>query len=223
MSMDNLPDYYARLGLRPGAEEAEIKSKYRALARKYHPDTNSAPSAQEAFRAVQEAYDLLSDPEARARYHRECALCGKAWALDPEAEVDPAALAYEFSLLSRRLGILGPQRLGNTEFQEHIRQRLTSQFCALIHAHPHQEARMDLIRVLFQGTTSLRYEDWIFLESPLLQLAKGESSWEQKILERSRKRKKEHQWERLQPYLIITASLIICMLMFLWAESFLSS
>lgn len=222
MSRVSIPDYYARLGLRPQAEETEIKARYRALARRYHPDTNPSPSAQEAFQAIQEAYDHLSDSEARARYHRECALCGKTWALDPGAELDPAALAYEFSQLGRRLGTLGPQRMTNAEFQQHVVQRFTPPLCDLLQAHPQEEHRRDLIRVLFTGSSSLRYEDWIPVEAALLRLAKGEADWEQKIQARTLERKRQHQWERRQPYLVIAASLILCMVMFFWAESFFS-
>ncbi|NQU42821.1 J domain-containing protein, partial [bacterium] len=62
-------DYYEILGLQRGSSTDEIKSAYRRLARKYHPDLNrSDASAAEHFREVQEAYDVLSDPAKRRRY-----------------------------------------------------------------------------------------------------------------------------------------------------------
>lgn len=217
--MEIVPDYYARLGLPPKAEEAEIKSKYRALVRKYHPDTNPAPSAQEAFRAIQEAYDLLSDPAARARYHRECALCGKTWALDPAAVVDPAALAYEFSLLSRRLGVMGPQHISNADFQAYVLAKLNAETCALITAYPDQESRFDLVEVLFQATERLGYEDWLPLEPTLIQLAEGQLEWVDRLKIRTRIRRQQHAWQQRLPYLIIAISLLLCMAMFFWATA----
>ena len=66
-----LPDYYARLGIGRRANQAEIKKAYRKLALQYHPDKNPAPDAQEQFVAINEAYLLLSDPDARGKYNAE--------------------------------------------------------------------------------------------------------------------------------------------------------
>lgn len=61
-------DYYQTLGVEPGAGEAEIKTAYRRLARKYHPDVSKEAGAEDRFKAVNEAYEALRDPEKRAAY-----------------------------------------------------------------------------------------------------------------------------------------------------------
>lgn len=63
-------DYYETLGVEPGAGDAEIKSAYRRLARKYHPDVSQEPGAEDKFKAVNEAYEALRDPQKRAAYDR---------------------------------------------------------------------------------------------------------------------------------------------------------
>ena len=61
-------DYYAVLGVEPSAGDAEIKTACRRLARKYHPDVSKEPGAEEQFKAVNEAYEALRDPQKRAAY-----------------------------------------------------------------------------------------------------------------------------------------------------------
>ncbi|MGQ0596599.1 DnaJ domain-containing protein [Aquabacterium sp.] len=63
-----MTDHYAALGLGSAATLADIKKAFRQKASQYHPDRNSAPDAPARFRAVQEAYDVLSDPDKRQAY-----------------------------------------------------------------------------------------------------------------------------------------------------------
>jgi DnaJ-class molecular chaperone len=61
-------DYYAILGVPKTASEDEIRKKFRKLARQYHPDVNKSPDAEAKFKEINEAYEVLSDPEKRRRY-----------------------------------------------------------------------------------------------------------------------------------------------------------
>src|SRR5687767_12353198 len=63
-------DYYATLGIPRTASEAEIKKAFRRLARELHPDVSGAPDAEERFREVAEAYEVLSKSETRELYDR---------------------------------------------------------------------------------------------------------------------------------------------------------
>src|SRR5688500_9141525 len=69
--MANKQDYYEILGIKRDAKPEEIKKAYRRLARKYHPDVNPGDkSAEERFKLMSEAHDVLSDPKKRSVYDR---------------------------------------------------------------------------------------------------------------------------------------------------------
>jgi molecular chaperone DnaJ len=68
--MARADDYYKTLGVDKKATQEEIKKAYRKLARQYHPDTNKEAGAEERFKKISEAYDVLGDPEKRKKYDR---------------------------------------------------------------------------------------------------------------------------------------------------------
>jgi molecular chaperone DnaJ len=63
-------DAYEVLGVERGADERQVKKRFRVLARELHPDVNSEPDAEERFKEAAEAYEVLSDPERRQIYDR---------------------------------------------------------------------------------------------------------------------------------------------------------
>jgi molecular chaperone DnaJ len=66
-----MPTHYETLGISKDANETEIKKAYRTLSLKYHPDRNPDPSVQETYKAINDAYDVLSDPQTKQQYDHE--------------------------------------------------------------------------------------------------------------------------------------------------------
>lgn len=89
-------DYYEILGVSRDADTEELKRAYRRLARKYHPDVNKEPGAEERFKEISRAYEVLKEPEMRARYDRfgEAGVGGGAGGFDPNF-TDPFTDIFE--------------------------------------------------------------------------------------------------------------------------------
>lgn len=89
-------DYYATLGVPRDATAADIQKAYRKLARKYHPDVNSTAGAEERFKEINEAHEVLRDPEKRSKYDR----FGSAWKQAQQTGSPPPGFEDIFTVFS---------------------------------------------------------------------------------------------------------------------------
>lgn len=87
-------DYYRVLGVEPTADDKTIKSAYRKLGRKYHPDVSKLPDTAEKFKRVAEAYEVLHSPEKRAEYDAICAARSRGFTGRPDAVADQDFAAF---------------------------------------------------------------------------------------------------------------------------------
>lgn len=126
--MNNKRDYYEVLGISRDAQEQEIKSAYRKLALKYHPDKNHGDkNAEERFKEAAEAYSVLSDPEKRARYDRfgHSGMQGGFRGFDPNIFGDFGDILGEFFGFG---DIFGGRRRGGPERGADLRYDLKISF-----------------------------------------------------------------------------------------------
>lgn len=93
-------DYYEVLGVPRTATEADISKAYRKLARKYHPDVNKAPEAEEKFKQVAEAYAVLKDPDKRKKYDA----LGPNWHAGEDFTPPPGWQEFHFEFPGRGKG-----------------------------------------------------------------------------------------------------------------------
>jgi hypothetical protein len=116
MGLEVMTDLYAILGLTPRATQVEIKSAYRRLARKYHPDVSASPDANARFARISEAYHILSDPDRR-------------WAYDQGLYADSRRTFYA----SRSAEVVAKEREFNLRVDEDL-ARFRQETAARMHA-----------------------------------------------------------------------------------------
>jgi curved DNA-binding protein len=109
-------DYYEVMGVQRGATQDEVKRAYRKLARKFHPDVSKEKNAEERFKELQEAYEVLKDPEKRAAYDQ----LGANWRQGQEFRPPPDwGKGFEFTARSGRAGAgphSGPEAADFSDF-----------------------------------------------------------------------------------------------------------
>lgn len=110
-------NHYQILGVSPDVDEKEIRSAYRNLAKRYHPDAGQGSSAAE-FRAVQSAYDVLSDPTKRREYDRQRVA----------SRVEPLLRPFYAADRGERANHLDLRHLGRSAVAEPIRSQADDPF-----------------------------------------------------------------------------------------------
>lgn len=124
-------DYYSILGVDKSASADEIKSAYRRLAKKYHPDINPSEEAANKFKEINEAYEVLGDDKKRANYDQygsatdhnlaaEAALAG--------LEISSAAEAADFRISSQTFF----QRLAEAEHKANVLWKRATTFLSIL-------------------------------------------------------------------------------------------
>src|SRR5207249_525389 len=122
-------DYYRTLGVDKNADDKTIKSAYRRLARKYHPDVAKTKDAGERFKEIGEAYEVLSDPQKRQRYDT----LGPDW--QRYAAAGPGAAGGVTANYSSDLGDLGDfSEFFRTVFGDRKSTRLNSSHVSISYA-----------------------------------------------------------------------------------------
>lgn len=106
-------DYYETLGVSRDASPEEIRKAYRTLARKYHPDVNKDPEAETKFKAVNEAYEVLKDPDKRKKYDQ----LGRDWKAGQDFRPPPGFESFSFNFGGPG-GRGGSFRAGGSEFSD---------------------------------------------------------------------------------------------------------
>lgn len=106
-------DYYKVMGVARDASQDEIKRAYRKLARKYHPDVSKEPDAEEKFKEIGEAYEVLKDPQKRKAYDQ----LGQQWAHGQEFRPPPG---WEQDFGFFRGGFTGAEDFGFSDFFESL-------------------------------------------------------------------------------------------------------
>ena len=213
-----MKDYYKILGVKPSATGAEIKTAYRALAFKYHPDKNPENSLSEAhFKEIQEAYATLSHPGKRRVYDDERWLSGMGSKTRYQEAVTPAWLVTICKQLTASLSKMDTHRMSQKALEAYILLILSDSHLGVLQQAQDADSNNAIISELIKATEKLQVRYLGEIEQRLIIIANGDRALLAAIDEHVEERVREARRDKLLPYIVGLITLALCLFMYLYA------
>lgn len=212
-----LKDYYKTLEVEPVATQQEIKKSFRRLALKFHPDKNAGNHLAEAqFKEIQEAYEVLSDPEQRKEYNY------KRWHLRSigqtysERPLTPGAILEECRALKQYIDSMSIFRVDYDLVSQHIRQLINSSSIGILHQFNDMAATREIVKTLVLACRPLPLRYFLPIADLLLQAGGSDEQVARMVKSQIREKKMHEKWDiyKWVLMLIITTLLIWLMIEF---------
>lgn len=214
-----LKDYYKILDIPASATAPEVKKAYRAMAFKYHPDTNAGDVyAESYFRDVQEAYSILGDELRRAQYDNDRWLAGMTDRARTQEQVTPMWILKETIKLNNHMTGIDVYRMNHKALHAYLMQLLNDSHMAMLLQREEPSVNESIVEMILKATRSLKLSFMLPVAVLLQQLAGEDEVLQAKINAALQARRQEHRWQMLKPYLIVLLTLITVLCMYFWAS-----
>jgi len=214
-----MKDHYKTLGIQPATSPTEIKKAYRMLAVKYHPDKNPDNTlAEAAFKEIQEAYSILSNPEKRAIYDDERWLMGMGSKTRYTEAITPAWLLKVSKELNDSLAKMDTYRMSQRALQQYILLILSDAHLGLLLQHNDTTTNTTIIQELLRASKQMEIQYLREIDERLVTLAAKDTALQMAITTFMESRMRKARQERLQPYFIILITVLLCVLMYFYGR-----
>lgn len=212
LTAPSLPDYYQVLGVSPGADEDVIRKAYRAQARKYHPDAAPEnPYAAAQFRALKEAYEVLSTPQKRRRYDEERWLRGMT--TKQTKAIDGAGLLADSGKLLRHLQHLGQSAVAPYALQDLLMYLLQEKHLAILAAEADVARNDAFAENVFAGAAYLPPRLGETVYDRLALLTPVSAALAEKLARILAEKRRRQKADRMTPWIIVLVTALLCVLM----------
>lgn len=211
-----LKDYYLTLGIAHTASPGDIKTAYRSLAVKYHPDkATDNPFAEAHFREIAEAYAVLSHPAKRRAYDEELWLTGAtSRTRKAGARISADWILSEAEKLVRHMETVDTYRMNHAALRDYILLLLSDEHLSIWRDEATAEQQTKLVDIVLTATRGQKLI-WFFpIADRLLMTGNPDPALPGLIklaIDERRKREKQDKW---LPLIIVLASIVICLAAF---------
>jgi len=211
-------DYYKTLELPPDASPQDIKKAWRRLAQMYHPDKDtSGHFSTTYFHELQEAYDILSDSRKRARYDEERWLDGYARKKQPQI-ITPQWIFGECLKLSKHMATVDTYRMNHSALHDYIFLLLSDAHMAILQQVNDTAVNHNIVRELLKSVKAIQYTYMKNIAARLALLAAGDEVLLQQIHQAEEYSRRQAQWAKYKPAVMVGIALVLCILMYLYAR-----
>jgi curved DNA-binding protein CbpA len=212
-------DYYSILQISPQASLQDIKQAYRKLAKQYHPDKNANdPGAAAQFSQVKEAYEVLTNPDKKEKYLQERWYNDSLGRKRTSPVITPVNVLRECLDLERYVSTLDTHRMNHEGLYEYIRELFSDDTMAILQQSADASINRQIITTSLAAIKPLKYHFARLLIPGMLKLAGNDNVSVEKIQQYQQFRIKKEFFEKYKIVLIILATALICLLIFITSK-----
>lgn len=216
-----LKDYYKILEVTPAATQEEIKRSFRKLALKYHPDKNGgSPLSDAVFKEIQEAWEVLSDPQQREEYNYKRWFNRSIGERFTQRALTPAAILDECQRLKNYVVTMNIFQVDYDALSFHIRQLLSDSNIGILHQFNDMQTNRAVSRTLLKAATPLPLSYLQPIALLLAKLAGPDESTLQVIHDAVRQRKRRDFWDKYKWVVVVVITALICWMMYRAGNSY---
>ncbi|MFT3934236.1 MAG: DnaJ domain-containing protein [Chitinophagaceae bacterium] len=206
-----LKDYYTTLSVPPVATPLQIKKSFRQLALQYHPDKNPNNAIAEAkFKEIQEAYEVLSDPEKREEYNYKRWYSRSLHKEYKQEPMDAGAILAECARLHQYMLAKNSGAIDYDSLSYHIRQLLSEQNIGILQQTASSNTNKKIIDHLLPCMSLLPFRYVPPIADLLMRIAGTQEETINSIQNFIRQQQQKGLWQKYQLLIVIIATLIIC-------------
>ena len=213
-------DYYKVLEVTPVASLQEIKKSFRRLAIRYHPDKNNGDHLAAArFVEIQEAWEVLSDPQKREEYNYNRWYTRRTGAAYTEKPLMPEEILASSDKVKNAIASMNFFQVDVRSLSNHIRQLLNETSLNILQQFNRQNTNRQIIKNLLQAAAPLPLKEHLPVHETLMQLAGEDEEMKQLLQQALRSKKQRDQWDRYKWLVVVLIIAFICWLMVAVADA----
>lgn len=213
-------DYYKILDIHHTANQQEIKKAYRQLAMKFHPDRNEGdPLAENHFKEVQEAYEILSHPGRRSAYNQLRWYRYSNHRQYDNLPITSYSILHKCKALNRYISTLAGFDINKFALNNYILQLLSESSLKLLIKENDKSSNEFIIKELLKSTYPLPLKSIKNIATLLLRLAGDDRQTIEVINKYLKYKKNSFYWSQYQPVIVLIISILLCLLIYYVSNS----